>query len=137
MAGVGMITLGAILNATAFTGGSVLGQKFSGHSEEFLLERQRHNKAQEKFQADVEKYNERRQKIYDWKKKREELGFSSERDLDVTDSDLQTYEEAVEATQQVYDRPVFSEYFQPSPHQKTWELVYIGGGLVLGWFLLV
>ena len=128
-----MITLGAILNATAFTGGSVLGQKFSGHGEEFLLERERHNQAQEKFQADVEKYNERRQKIYDWKKKREDVGFSSERDLDVTDSDLQVYEEAVaQAT-----RPVFSEYFQPSSHQKTWELVYIGGGLVLGWFLLL
>ena len=128
-AGVGMITLGAILNATAFTGGSVLGQKFSGHGEEFILERERHNQAEEKFQADVEKYNQRRQKIYDWRKKRTDAGFSSERDLDVTDSDLQVYEAATE-------RPVFSNYFQPSPHQKTWELVYIGGGLALGFGFL-
>ena len=86
-----MITLGAILNATAFTGGSILGQKFSSQGDKFLQEKERHNKAQEKFQADVEKYNERRQLMYDWKKKKENKEFKSERDLDMTDSDLQAY----------------------------------------------
>ena len=124
-----MITLGAILNATAFTGGSVLGQKFSGHGEEFLAEKERHDKAQERFQTDVERFNERRQKIYDWKKKRENDEFTGERDLDMTDSDLQTYEEAEAAATA---RPVFSNYFQPSHNQKKWELAYIGGGLAIG-----
>ena len=129
MAGIGMITLGAILNATAFTGGSVLGQKFSGHGEEFLAEKERHDKAQERFQTDVERFNERRQKIYDWNKQRENDEFTGQRDLDMTDNDLQAYEEAAA-------RPVFSNYFQPSHNQKKWELAYIGGGLVVG-FLVV
>ena len=130
MAGLGMITIGAILNATAFTGGSILGQKFSGHSEEFLKERERHNQAAEKFQADVEKYNERRQQIYDWKKKSGDKEFLSERDLDITDSDLQTYAEAQAPS------PVFSNYYQPSSNQKKWEMMYIGGGLIIGFWLL-
>ena len=132
MASLGMITLGAILNATAFTGGSILGQKLSGQGGEFLQERERHNKAQEKYAADTEKYNEKRQRIYDWKKKRSDAEFTSERDLDMTDSDLQAYSAA--------QAPVFSNYYRPSPNQKKWELIYIAAGGVAGlagyfWFL--
>ena len=138
MAGLGMITLGAILNATAFTGGSILGQKFSGQSEEFLRERERHNQAAERFQADVERYNERQQRIYDWKKKSKDKEFSSERDLDITDSDLQAYAVAAPDSNAAVEpiRPVFSNYFQPSSNQKRWELIYIGGGLVFGFLFL-
>ena len=50
---------GAIINATAFVGGSYLAKFLSGDSESASLEeKKRHNLAVEKFQKEYEKYEE-------------------------------------------------------------------------------
>ena len=130
-AAVGITVLGAVLNATAFTGGSILGQKLSGQGAELVKERERHDRALEKFNRDTEFYREYKQKVYDWQKMKKDKSYSAEADLSATDEDLQIYEEVVS-----HPEPVLSSYYQPSEVQKKWELIYITGGLVSGGILL-
>ena len=131
-AAVGMTMLGAVLNATAFTGGSILGQKLSGQGGELIEERERHDRALEKFNDDTEAYRERQQQIYDWKKRREGKMFKAGRELAATDEDLRLFEQEMGSRQ-----PVLSDYYTPSEKQKKWEVIYIGGGLVVGGLILV
>ena len=126
-----MTMLGAVLNATAFTGGSILGQKLSGQGAELVKERERHDKALEKFNRDTEAYREYQQKVYDWKKKKVDKNYKAERDLSETDEDLQLYEAIVR-----HPPPMLSSYYQPSETQKSWELMYIAGGLAAGGVLI-
>ena len=130
-AAVGITVLGAVLNATAFTGGSILGQKLSGQGAELVKERERHDRALEKFNRDTERYREYRQKVYDWQKMKKDKSYKAEADLSATDEDLQIYEEIVS-----HPEPVLSSYYQPSEVQKKWELIYVAGGLVSGGLLL-
>ena len=126
-AAVGITVLGAILNATAFTGGSILGQRLSGQGAELVKERERHDKALEKFNRDTEFYREYRQKVYDWEKMKKDKSYSAAADLSATDEDLKRYEEV---------EPLLSSYYEPSEVQKKWEMIYIAGGLVSGGILL-
>ena len=126
-AAVGITVLGAILNATAFTGGSILGQRLSGQGAELVKERERHDKALEKFNRDTEFYREYRQKVYDWEKMKKDKSYSAAADLSATDEDLKRYEEV---------EPLLSSYYEPSEVQKKWELIYVAGGLVSGGILL-
>ena len=119
--------MGAILNATAFTGGSILGQRLSGQGAELVKERERHDKALEKFNRDTEFYREYRQKVYDWEKMKKDKSYSAAADLSATDEDLERYEEV---------EPLLSSYYEPSEVQKKWEMIYIAGGLVSGGILL-
>ena len=119
--------MGAILNATAFTGGSILGQRLSGQGAELVKERERHDKALEKFNRDTEFYREYRQKVYDWEKMKKDKSYSAAADLSATDEDLERYEEVA---------PLLSSYYEPSEVQKKWEMIYIAGGLVSGGILL-
>ena len=138
-AAVGMTMLGAVLNATAFTGGSILGQKLSGQGGELVQERERHDRALEKFNDDTEAYREKQQQIYDWKKKREGKEYKADRDLAATDEDIElyniewnSYKGEVGEQPAPASKPVLSDYYTPSEEQKKWELIYIGGGLVVG-----
>ena len=56
---------GAIINATAFVGGSYLAKYLSGRSNADE-ERKRHDLAVEKYQAPYEKYEENRTKLMAW-----------------------------------------------------------------------
>ena len=136
-AAVGMTMLGAVLNATAFTGGSILGQKLSGQGGELVQERERHDRALEKFNDDTEAYRERQQQIYDWKKRREGKMFKAGRELAATDEDLRLFEQEMGGQPAPTRQPVLSDYYTPSEKQKKWELIYIGGGLVVGGLILV
>ena len=115
-AAVGITVLGAILNATAFTGGSILGQRLSGQGAELVKERERHDKALEKFNRDTEFYREYRQKVYDWEKMKKDKSYSAAADLSATDEDLKRYEEV---------EPLLSSYYEPSAVQKKWEMIYL------------
>ena len=130
-AAVGITVLGAILNATAFTGGSILGQRLSGQGAELVKERERHDKALEKFNRDTEFYREYRQKVYDWEKMKKDKSYSAAADLSATDEDLRVYEEVAD-----HPEPLLSSYYEPSEVQKKWEMIYIAGGLVSGGILL-
>ena len=64
MASIAIMLGGAVLNASTFIGGSYLAKYLSGTKTD--QERQRHDKALEKYQRDYAKYQENRQKLLDW-----------------------------------------------------------------------
>ena len=57
-----MMAIGAVLNAAAFTGGNLLGHLMSGKDGE----QERHDRALEKYNNDMEAYREHRKKVLDW-----------------------------------------------------------------------
>ena len=66
MATVALMLGGAILNATAFIGGNYLAKTFSGASVSDLeRERERHDKALEKYQRDYAEFQEKGMALID------------------------------------------------------------------------
>ena len=60
---VAMMVGGEVLNATTFVGGSYLAKYLSGNdTKEVLYEKERHDKALEKYQRDMQ-HTKRREKI--------------------------------------------------------------------------
>ena len=63
---VAMLVGGAILNTTTFVGGSYLAKYLSGNdAKDILYEKERHDKALDKYQNDYAAY-QKRQKFLDW-----------------------------------------------------------------------
>ena len=70
MATIAMMVGSAILNATAFVGGSYLAKYLSSGSEsDALFEKKRHDKALERHEKDYQEHNEKRQKFLAWEDK--------------------------------------------------------------------
>ena len=68
MATIAIMLGGAVLNATAFIGGNYLAKVISGSSSaELQLERERHDKAMEKFQKDYAAHQEKRMAYIDFR----------------------------------------------------------------------
>ena len=66
MASIAFLIGGAILNATAFIGGSAIANAIKGDtSDEAEAELERHNKAMEKYKKDYNDYVEKRRKLMD------------------------------------------------------------------------
>ena len=80
---------GAIINATAFVGGSCLAKYLSGSNHE--EERKRHDLAVEKYQSDYDKYLERRSKLYNWIQTNDRIKSKAKQDLSNTDYSLKLY----------------------------------------------
>ena len=67
MASIAIMIGGAVLNAAAFTGGNYLAKYIAGDSgQAALAEKKRHDKAQEDYQAAMEKYTRERTQLLDW-----------------------------------------------------------------------
>ena len=113
---------GAILNATAFVGGSYLAKYLSGDKTD--AERIRHDKALEKYQKDYEEYQENRQKLTDWKVQQKDDKYQASKNISNTDEALKLYSETHPM------EPKFSDYYRPSENQKMGEMVYVGGGML-------
>ena len=120
LASIGMMIGGAILNATAFTGGNIIAQKILGHRVD--TERIRHDKAMEKYQRDYEEYHEKRQKMLDWENKKKDEKYQASKNISNTNQAFELYEQMSE--------PKFSDYYKPSDEQKTGEMVYVGAGML-------
>ena len=86
-----MMIGGAILNATAFTGGNILAKYLSGNKVD--TEKIRHDKAIEKYQKDYAEYQEKRQKMLDWKMKKKEEKYQASKNLSKTDEAFELYEQ--------------------------------------------
>ena len=80
---------GAIINATAFVGGSYLAKYLSGKSnaEE---ERKRHDLAVEKYQAAYEKNEENRTKLIDWIATNDRMKTEAKQNFENTDYAFQS-----------------------------------------------
>ena len=116
MATIAMMLGGAVLNATAFVGGSYLAKYLSGGGASDT-EKIRHDKALEKYQKDYSEYQEKRQKLIDWKIKKKDEKYQASKNLSKTDEALELYSETHE--------PKFSDYYRPSDQSKNWVKCYM------------
>ena len=120
MASIAFMIGGAVLNATAFVGGSYLAKYLSGNKTE--TEKIRHDKAMEKYQKDYAEYQEKRQKLMDWKIKKKDEKYQASKNISTTNEQFALYEQMHE--------PKFSDYYRPSNNQKMGEMAYVGGGML-------
>ena len=120
MASIAFMIGGAVLNATAFVGGSYLAKYLSGNKTD--AEKIRHDKAMEKYQRDYAEYQEKRQKLMDWKIKKKDEKYQASKNISTTNEQFALYEQMHE--------PKFSDYYRPSNNQKMGEMAYVGGGML-------
>ena len=90
MASIAFMIGGAVLNATAFVGGSYLAKYLSGDKTD--TEKIRHDKAMEKYQRDYAEYQEKRQKLMDWKIKKKDEKYQASKNISTTNEQFALYE---------------------------------------------
>ena len=129
MATIAMLVGGAVLNATAFVGGSYLAKFFSGSNVD--EERVRHDKALEKYQHDMIEW-QKEQKLYqDWLNEQYIEKKQADENLQSTDQAFILYSKAhPQVAHKLQNKPVFKNYYSPSEKQKQYELIYVGGGML-------
>ena len=123
-----MMVGGAVLNATMFVGGSYLAKYLTGSNHD--VERERHDKALEKYQRDYEAYHEKRNKLLDWYAKEMKMKRQGAQDFIDTDEALKLYKKVHSSEYHLGPEPKFSDYYRPSSNQRTGEMVYVGGGML-------
>jgi hypothetical protein len=135
MASIAILVGGAVLNATAFVGGNYLAKFLSNDESPALAEKERHDKALEKYQQDYGRYQQRRQKILDWQAQSRERGSLAKQNFTDTDYALKLYNQTrPEQSLESMRAPELSDYYIPSKTQKNAELAYIGAGaLAIGY----
>ena len=135
MVSIAFMIGGAILNATTFVGGSYLAKYLSGGSGD--EEKIRHDKALEEYQKDYEAYQEGRERLADWMDERRQAQDIASSNMESTDEALKYYNLSHKNKQiPGVEEPRFADYYGPSSDQKTGEMLYVGGGmLVLGYGL--
>ena len=132
MASIAIMLGGAVLNASTFIGGSYLAKYLSGSKTD--LERQRHDKALERYQKDYVKYQENRQKLLDWQELNRHEDVIASQSLENTDEALKLYNKLHPDENLQINEPVFSDYYRPSKDQRIGKMVYVSGGaMVLGY----
>jgi len=125
MATIALMLGGAVLNATAFIGGSYLAKTLSGDDSE----RVRHDKALEKYQQDMGEW-EKQQKLYqEWLNDQYLNKKQADENLDSTDQAFILYNKA-HPSATLKQKPEFKNYYSPSEKQKQYELLYVGGGML-------
>ena len=126
MASIALMIGGAVLNATAFVGGSYLAKYLSGSSTD--SERVRHDKAIEKYQKDYAAYQEKRQRLLDWYNQQEEAEHQASQNLSNTDEAFKLYSQS--HPDYSLQEPKLSDYYRPSDEQRMGEMAYVGGGML-------
>ena len=132
MASIAIMIGGAILNATTFVGGSYLAKYMSGSNVD--AEKKRHDLALEKYERDYQVWQKSRQRVLDWYSQRRDKEELAARDMGNTDEALKLYNRVHEAVDQpqisLGKEPQLGDYYKPSSSQKTWEIVYVAGGML-------
>jgi len=137
MATVGIMVAGAVLNATAFIGGSQLAKMFDPTAKNLEKERIRHDKAVEEFTKAHNLWSEHRSNMYDFIQKQHLNQNIAQTDFQITDENLQLYKEYhPDETIVNNTEPVFSSYYQPSDDMKKYQYLYIIGGMGLSVYLI-
>ena len=133
MASIGIMIGGAVLNAVAFSGGNYITQLRSGDSgKAALAEKTRHDKAQEAYQAAMDKYTREREQLFDWVETNREIKAQADQNFTNTDYAFKLYNQAhpdYKLTQPT--EPKFSDMYQPSEMKKQGELLFVGGGALV------
>ena len=140
MAAIGMMVGGAVVNALAFSGGNYLFSMF-GKSNEAEKERKRHDLAIEALQRAESEYQHKRQLRLGYLNRQLQAEQHSMQVFDDVDAAAREYwlvtggdQEKLSKAPDVGAKPMFNEYYEPSPSQKQYELLFMAGGLALtGW----
>ena len=129
MAAIAMMLGGAVINGLAFSGAGELFKMFdkNGYEEEM----KRHNLAQEQLQKDTVEWNQHRQQIIDYANLQLQREHQATIDFQNVD-DAFTYYNELHPLQklQLKNKPVLSEYYQPSDKMKNYEYLWIAAGMV-------
>lgn len=128
MASIAIMVGGAILNATAFVGGSYLGKYLAGGKVD--TERIRHDKAIEQYQRDMGEWEEKRKQYQDWLGEQYANKKIAEKKLNDTDYAFKLYSKTHPDRKFNIKEPKFSNYYKPSSDQKKYEMLYVGGGAI-------
>ena len=123
MATVALATMigSAVVNATAFAGGSYLFHLIeSGNAAE---ERKRHNIAMETLNQETASWNEARAKHID---------FLAEQRVKErrAKSDFIDMKYALHQFEKENRKPVLTDFYIPSAKQKQYEQIYVAGGII-------
>ena len=123
---------GALVNATAFVGGSYLANYLSGDQNSAEEEKKRHDLAVEKYQAAYEKYQEHRTKLLDWIVTNDKVKEQAKQNFVDTGYALNLHNK-VHNQELDLREPKLSNFYKPRVHQKQGEIIYVGGmALALG-----
>ena len=92
MASFVMMIRGAVLNATAFTGGNYLAKFLAGDNGKAALdEKTRHDKALEAYQLVIAKYSREHTQLLDWINTNEEIKEHADKNFTNTDYAFKLY----------------------------------------------
>ena len=117
MATLAIMIGGAILNATAFIGGSYLAKSSSGKNQD--AERKRHDLALEKYHKDWAEYQKKKQHLENWEYHRKQIAVQASENFNNVDEALQYYNETHHQNgEHIDDEPDFSNYYKPNDEQK-------------------
>ena len=138
MASIAMMGFSAVVNAASFIGGNYLAKYLSGKAA--LDEKIRHDKALEQYQAANAKYQKDRTALLDWIATKDRMKYQAAQDFKTTDQALalhNRYHQTQPDKQiKMLKEPQFSDFYKPSQKQQTGELVFIGGSLLAGGYLI-
>ena len=128
MAGIGMMLGGAVINGIAFTGAGELFRMFdkNGYAEEM----KRHNLAQEQLNKATVEWDQQRKQTIDYVNLQLQKEHQSAIDFQHVDNALSYYNELHPLNKvSIKNRPVLSEYYQPSEKMKNYEYLWIIVGM--------
>jgi len=135
MASIAIMIGGAVLNATAFIGGNYLARALGRGGKAALEEKKRHDKALEDYQATYAKYTRDRTQLLDWIATNVQTKEQAKHNMTNTEYAFKLYSRAHPDEQMVRPKePKFSDFYQPSEHQKNGKLAFVAAGaLALGY----
>ena len=111
----------------------LIAKYFSGVDS--LAEKKRPDIALEKYQKDYTKYQENREKLLDCQEQNRENNAIASQKFEDTDEALKLYNRIHPDENLHLTEPVFSDYYRPSKNQKTYEMIYVAGGMTLVSFI--
>ena len=123
-----MMLGGAVINGIAFTGAGELFRMFdkNGYAEEM----KRHNLAQEQLNKATVEWDQQRKQTIDYVNLQLQKEHQSAIDFQHVDNALSYYNELHPLNKvSIKNRPVLSEYYQPSEKMKNYEYLWIIVGM--------
>ena len=115
----------AIAFSAANLGAHYLQKAIDGDSSN--TERERHDRALEKFQKDMAVFEKQRTRLRDWEEQRTIALEKAKQDLQQNDRALTLYART-HPRPHINEKPEFSDYYKPSKRQKNIELAVVGAG---------
>ena len=92
-------------------------------------ERERHDRALEKYQKDMGEWEKQRTKLRDWEEHREIALQKARQSLHQGDEALTLYART-HPPPKLGPEPEWGQYYKPSKRQKNMELLIVGGGTI-------